>query len=224
MGKWYENRFGIKLFLRYWTYMLNLKCQFWYLPQRASLARVGSHMSLPSIKIVLLLMGVRGVFFRGGKVIFPDFFPSVKCFFLVGISHFGTPKTNFSGFEKWKKKKKKKKKGKKKGPLLIFHFVTFPTSVFNFPPSLSRFSFSSPFSLFLLPSFSRWVSRDFLVISVRGHSAPWLLCHCCYVEESLVADNASSFDKSVLFAIIEGQNTNVTLQNVSENHNKLVHI
>ena len=24
--------------------MLNLKCQFWYLPQRASLARVGSHM------------------------------------------------------------------------------------------------------------------------------------------------------------------------------------
>ena len=27
--------------------------------------------------------GVRGIFFRGGKVIFPDFFPSMKCFFQV---------------------------------------------------------------------------------------------------------------------------------------------
>ena len=42
--------------------------------------------------------GVRGIFFRGGKVIFPEFFPSVKCFFSVENSHFGRPKTNFSGF------------------------------------------------------------------------------------------------------------------------------
>ena len=54
--------------------------------------------------------GVTGIFFRGGKVIFPDFFPSMKCFFLVENFHFGRPKTNFSGFEKWKAKKKKKKK------------------------------------------------------------------------------------------------------------------
>ena len=32
---------------------------------------------------------VRLIFFRGGKVIFPDFFPDVKCFFLVENSHFG---------------------------------------------------------------------------------------------------------------------------------------
>ena len=35
----------------------------------------------------------------------------------VEYFHFGRPKTNFSGFEKWKAKKKKKKK--KKSPLLI---------------------------------------------------------------------------------------------------------
>ena len=53
--------------------------------------------------------GFRGIFFRGGKVIFVEFFPGLKCFFPVENSHFGRPKTNFSGFEKWKAKKKKKK-------------------------------------------------------------------------------------------------------------------
>ena len=48
----------------------------------------------------------RHIFFWGGKVIFPDFFPSVKCFFPVENCHFGRPKTNFSDFEKWKEKKK----------------------------------------------------------------------------------------------------------------------
>ena len=52
--------------------------------------------------------GVSGIFFRRGKVVFPDFFPGVKCFFPVENSNFGRPKTNFSGFEKWKAKKKKK--------------------------------------------------------------------------------------------------------------------
>ena len=60
--------------------------------------------------------GIRGIFFRGDKVIFPDFFPGVKCCFPVENSYFARLKTNFSGFEKWKAKKKKKKK---KGPLLI---------------------------------------------------------------------------------------------------------
>ena len=39
------------------------------------------------------VMDIGGIFFRGGKVIFPDFFP-------VENSPFGEPKTNFSGFEK----------------------------------------------------------------------------------------------------------------------------
>ena len=52
-------------------------------------------------------------------------FTGIKCFFQVENSHFGWPKTNFSGFAKWKKKQnktsqKKKKKKKKKGPLLIW--------------------------------------------------------------------------------------------------------
>ena len=44
--------------------------------------------------------GVRGIFVRGGKVIFPDFFPGVECFFPVENSYFGRSKTNFSIFEK----------------------------------------------------------------------------------------------------------------------------
>ena len=48
--------------------------------------------------------GVRGIFFRGGQS--HSIFPGVKCFFPVENSHFGRPKTNFSGFEKWKEKKK----------------------------------------------------------------------------------------------------------------------
>ena len=101
----------------------------------------------PSFRKVAI-RGITGIFFRGGKVNFPIFFPGVKCFFLVENYHFGRPKTDFSGFERWKAKKKK-------GPLFILYFVTFPPSSFNFPPSLFQFSFfSSPFSLFSLPLFS----------------------------------------------------------------------
>ena len=79
--------------------------------------------------------GVTGIFFWGGKVIFPDFFSGVKCFFPVENFHFGTPKTNFHRF--------RKKKKKRSSPL----FITFPTSISNFPPFLSQFSFfSSQFS------------------------------------------------------------------------------
>ena len=52
-------------------------------------------------KYTSIIRDVTGQFFWGGKVIFPDFFPSVKCFFLVENFHFGRPKTNFSSFEKW---------------------------------------------------------------------------------------------------------------------------
>ena len=69
-------------------------------------------------------------------------FPGVKCFFPVENSYFGRPKTNFSGFEKWKARKKSSP-----------HFVTFSPSIFNFSPSPFRFSsFSAPFSLFFLAS------------------------------------------------------------------------
>ena len=55
-------------------------------------------------------------------------------------------------------------------------FLTFPTSISNFPPSFLQFSlFSSqfsPFSLFFLASFFQYVSKNFPVRSLWGHSAP----------------------------------------------------
>ena len=86
----------------------------------------------------------------GGKVIFPDFFPEVKCFFPVENSHFGRPKTNFQISVVLKSEKQKG--GKKK---VLLSFCNFPPpSIVNFPPFLFQFSsFSSPFSLFSCPSF-----------------------------------------------------------------------
>ena len=55
------------------------------------------------VKIGHTSRGVRGIFFRGGKVIFPDFFPDVKRFFPVENSHFLVVLKS----EKQKKKKKK---------------------------------------------------------------------------------------------------------------------
>ena len=86
-------------------------------------------------------------------------------FFPVGNSHFGRPKTNFS-------QKKKKKKKKRSSPI----FITFPPSIFNFPPSLFRF-FLFFCSLFSLPLFSWYVSTNFPIRSLWGHSAPCLLRH-----------------------------------------------
>ena len=93
--------------------------------------------------------GLIGKFFWGGRVIFPDFFPGVKCFFPVENFHFGRPKTNVRRFEKWqaktkqktkqnkKQKKKTKNKTKKKSsphlgtfPFLHFQFFTFPFTIF----------------------------------------------------------------------------------------------
>ena len=90
----------------------------------------------------IVIRGVTGIFFGGGKVVFPDFFLGVKCFFLVENSHFGRPKTNFRHFQKWKEKKKS-------SPL----FITFSPSISNFPPSLLQFSFFPPQFSPLFPFF-----------------------------------------------------------------------
>ena len=99
--------------------------------------------------------GVTGIFFWGGKVIFPDFFPGVKWFFPVKISHFGRSKTNFCRFQMWKKKKKKKREKEKHLflelfllPFQIFHLPFY--NFHNFPSFLLNFH---PFSLFFLASF-----------------------------------------------------------------------
>ena len=126
----------------------------------------------------MIFRGITGKFFWGGKVIVPDFFPCVKCFFPVQNFHFGRPKTSFSGFEKQEAKKKtktkqNKNKNKKRGSSP--HFVTFPPSIFNFPPSLLQFSlfpsqFFTPLHFllcFFFPSRSAEISR-----SEVSHSAP----------------------------------------------------
>ena len=118
------------------------------------------------MKLVDHARGVTDIFFWGGKVIFPDFFPGVKCFFLIENSHFGTPKTNFCCLQKWKAKKKKKK-----GPHLLFilPFPIFHLLFYNFP---SFFSIFTSFSLF-----SWYVSKNFPVRSLWGALCPHLLCH-----------------------------------------------
>ena len=82
-------------------------------------------------------------FFWGGQSHFSWFFPGVKCFFPVENFHFGRPKTNCSGFEKWEEQGKKRKK-KRSSP----HFVIFPPSIFNFTIFLLFFSIVTPFPFF----------------------------------------------------------------------------
>ena len=99
--------------------------------------------------------GVTGIFFRGGTVIFPDFFSRRDTLFPGGNSHFGRPKSNSSGLvwkvkakpppkktnkqtknKKQKKKQNKTKQNKKilssfcKFSSLHFQFSTFPFSIF----------------------------------------------------------------------------------------------
>ena len=94
------------------------------------------------------ISGVRGLLFRGGKVTFPDFSRLEICIYPVIIAHFGTPQTNFSGFQKVTSKKIIKQ-----GSSASFLYL-FP-SLFDFHVFLFKVSFfSSPFSLSSWPLFS----------------------------------------------------------------------
>ena len=100
------------------------------------------------------------------KVIFPDFLPGVKCFFPVGNSHFGTRKTNFSGFENWKEKKKKKKKknNNNNNNLFLLPFSMFRLLFSDFLSLLPHFYF---FLCLSFPGRSAEISQS----EVGGHSA-----------------------------------------------------
>ena len=82
--------------------------------------------------------GVTGKIFRGGKIIFPDFLPGVKCFFPVENFHFGRPKTNFIHF--WKVKKNKNKN--------LSSFCNFSFHFKYFTSAFSIFLLFHPISLF----------------------------------------------------------------------------
>ena len=132
--------------------------------------------------IICLDRGVTGIFFWGGKVIFPDFFPGVKCFFPVENSHFGRPKTNFRRFQKWKAKKKKKKKKKKLYNVFLLQF-----SVFHL-----FFSIFTPFPFFSLASFFPIRQQKFPRQKSRGGAlppCPRLLRHCVSITNLLESLN-----------------------------------
>ena len=169
-----------------------------YLIQRyVGLRFDGTRIAPPPQHVIILILlhgparGVRGIFFWGGKVIFPDFFPGLKCFIPEGNSHFGRPKTNFSCFEKWKEKKEKKKRSPP-------HFVTFLLPLFQF----STF----PFSIFLLfcsifpclyfSGRSAEISRS-EVSGGGGHSAPPPPPPACYATGSGHAVTGLSQDKVI---------------------------
>ena len=116
--------------------------------------------------------GITGKIFWGGKVIFPYFFPGVKCFFPVENFDFGRPKTNFHRFEKWKAKKKKKK-----GPLLILEL--FPLPSYNFP------SFLHHFPVFLA-SFFPVGDQKFPIQKSQGGTLP----PACYTTDSEQSDSS----------------------------------
>ena len=105
--------------------------------------------------------------------------------FPVENFYFGRPKTNFSCFEKLKAKKKTKNKNKKKSSS---HFVTFPPSIFNFPPSFLQFSFfSSPFSPlypFFLTSFFPIGQQKFPGPEVCGGALCPPLPPACYATDA----------------------------------------
>ena len=80
---------------------------------------------------VLFVRGVTGKFFWGGRVIFPDFFPGVKCFFPVENSILVDPKQI----------------------LVVLKSDKVLSSFCNFPPSLLQFSFFSSQFAPLFPFF-----------------------------------------------------------------------
>ena len=109
-------------------------------------------IKLGPVTCTLGTRGVTGIFFRGGKVIFPDFFSRRDTPFPGGNSHFGRPKSNFCGFV-WKEKTKnppktnktkqnKKQNKTKQNKKILSSFCNFSSLHFQF----STF----PFSIFLL--------------------------------------------------------------------------
>ena len=122
--------------------------------------------------------GIRGIFFRRGKVTFPDFSRHEMLFFFpVEISILVDAKQiKFHWLQKSDKQKKK-------SPLLIF--VPFPLTIYISSFSFPFFFFSSPFSLFSWPLFSQLASKNFLVKNVCGALCP----PACYATECTIIVN-----------------------------------
>ena len=130
--------------------------------------------------IIINHQGCNRKIFLRGQSHFSWFFSRREMLFPVEISILVAQKQIFVILKSEKQNKTKQnktkqqnqKQNKKKGPLL---FRTFPTSIFNFPPSLLQFSsFSSPFPPFpfFLASFFPVGQQKFPGQKSQGHSAP----------------------------------------------------
>ena len=124
-----------------------------------------SHLSWIVYQEYPFTRGVTGIFFWGGKVIFPDFF------------------TGGTKFPFWYTQKQKKKKKKKKRSSRSRFFNNFSYLHFQFSTFLLQFSFFSsqfsPLFPFFLASFFPIRQQKFPGQKSRGgHSAPRLLRHC----------------------------------------------
>ena len=112
--------------------------------------------------------GVRGIFFSGGKVTFPEFFSWREiCFFPVKILSILVNPNKIQNSVVSKSDKQKKKKRKEK---ILAHFRTFPPLIFQFSTSsLSNFpSFPLHFPFLPCPSFPSGSAKVSPVKNVRG--------------------------------------------------------
>ena len=93
---------------------------------------------------LILIQGHKRNIFQRGQSHFPDFFPSVKCFFPVENSHFGRPTRNFIGVLK----------------LFLLPFSIFHLPLFDFPSFLVHFHFVlaslSPVGQQKFPCLTEW--------------------------------------------------------------------
>ena len=109
----------------------------------------------------------RKVFLRGQSHFALFFSPAWNAFFVENY-HFGRPKTNFSGFQKWQTNKQRKKVLSSfcNFSTFYFPFFTVPFTVF-----LLFFSIFNPFPFFLA-SFFPVGQQKFPGQKSRGHFAP----------------------------------------------------
>ena len=123
--------------------------------------------------------GATGKLFWGVKVIFSDFFPGMKCFFLVENFHFGRPKQILVILESEKQKEKKKKE--KKVFSSLWNFLLLPFSISSFPFTIFLLFFSIfPLFHFFFASFFPVGEQKFPGQKSLGGTlppCPHLLCY-----------------------------------------------
>ena len=118
----------------------------------------------------------RNIFLMGAKSFFLIFFSGIKCFFPVENFHFGRPKTNFSGFEKWEHFSFCN--------FSTFHhvhfqFYTFPFTIYLFFSIFTLFPFSP---CLFFPSWSAEISRSKVWGALRPTSVTSLRVYLAYVS------------------------------------------